>query len=86
MKIQPIVSAGFIAAPSVIYSTSVYAYLDPGTGSIILQGAIAAIAGAAFTLKLYWNRIKAFFFKSKSSKKPEKGEPVDNVSEEESNS
>jgi len=34
-----------------------YAYLDPGTGSVILQGAIAAIAGAAVVIKLYWHRL-----------------------------
>ena len=44
-----------------IFSSSpVYAYLDPGTGSILLQGAIAAIATLAYTAKLYWYRIKAF--------------------------
>ena len=40
-----------------------YAYLDPGTGSIILQGAIAAIAVAWFTIKTYWYRILEFFGK-----------------------
>jgi len=38
-----------------------YAYLDPGTGSILLQGLIAAIAGAMITGRLYWSRIKNFF-------------------------
>lgn len=38
-----------------------HAYLDPGTGSFILQMVIAAIAGAAFTIKLYWQKLKLFF-------------------------
>ncbi|MGI9332090.1 MAG: hypothetical protein ACR2RL_02935 [Gammaproteobacteria bacterium] len=38
-----------------------HAYLDPGTGSIILQGLIAVIAGAAVAGKLYWSRLVAFF-------------------------
>ncbi|GMQ91081.1 MAG: hypothetical protein BMS9Abin11_0387 [Gammaproteobacteria bacterium] len=42
------------------YISPAYAYLDPGTGSIILQLLIAAIVGALFTLKLYWYRFKAF--------------------------
>ncbi len=46
------------------YSVASHAYLDPGTASIILQGTIAAIAGAAITLKLYWYRIKSMFTKS----------------------
>ena len=48
------------------------AYLDPGTGSIILQGLIAGIAGAATVASLYWHRIKTFF--SSSSKNDRKTE------------
>ena len=38
-----------------------YAYLDPATGSILLQGLIAGIAGLAVVLRLYWQRIKSLF-------------------------
>ncbi|HJT62620.1 MAG TPA: hypothetical protein VJ797_13200 [Burkholderiales bacterium] len=38
-----------------------YAYLDPATGSILLQGLIAGIAGLTVVLRLYWQRIKALF-------------------------
>lgn len=34
------------------------AYLDPGTGSIILQAIIAAIATAGATITFYWRKIK----------------------------
>lgn len=34
------------------------AYLDPGTGSIVLQGVIAAIAAAGVALKLYWRKLR----------------------------
>ena len=37
------------------------AYIDPGTGSLILQGLIAAFAAAAFVIRGYWYRIKALF-------------------------
>jgi hypothetical protein len=43
-----------LAAPS-------YAYLDPGTGSIILQSILASVAVAMGVLRLYWYRVKAFF-------------------------
>jgi hypothetical protein len=36
-------------------------YIDPGTGSIILQSVAAAVAGAAIVAKLYWHRILSFF-------------------------
>ncbi len=39
------------------------AYLDPGTGSILIQGLIAGIAAAALVIKTYWYRIKSFFAK-----------------------
>lgn len=40
-----------------------YAYLDPGTGSYILQLILAALLGAAFAVKLFWKDVKAFFGK-----------------------
>jgi len=33
-----------------------HAYLDPGTGSAILQGILGALAALAVALKLYWHR------------------------------
>ena len=40
-----------------------HAYLDPGTGSIILQGLIAGIAVAWFTIKAYWYKLSSLFGK-----------------------
>jgi hypothetical protein len=40
---------------------SAYAYLDPGTGSYILQLVLAGLLGAAFAVKLFWKQIKTFF-------------------------
>ena len=39
------------------------AYLDPGTGSMILQGVIAGIAVVGLTIKNYWYKIRGFFGK-----------------------
>ena len=44
-----------------------HAYLDPGTGSFIVQTIIAMVVGATFTLKVYWRRLKGFL-----SGKPER--------------
>ena len=38
-----------------------YAYLDPGTGSALLQGLLAALAAIAVIVKLYWYRLLRFF-------------------------
>ena len=37
--------------------SSAHAYLDPGTGSIILQGLIAALAAGAVFVKIYWYKL-----------------------------
>ncbi len=42
----------FISAPA-------FAYIDPGTGSFLVQGIIAAVIGVGVTGKLYWSKIKA---------------------------
>lgn len=45
--------------------TSIFLYVDPGSGSYLVQAIIAAILGALFYFKNIWWRIKAFFFKPK---------------------
>ncbi|MGH8719440.1 MAG: hypothetical protein ACREV0_10950 [Burkholderiales bacterium] len=35
-----------------------YAYLDPGTGSMVLQAILGGIAGVVIAGKLYWGRVK----------------------------
>ena len=44
-----------------IYPSAAFAYLDPGTGSIILQVLIGAIAAIVATIKLYWQKLLNFF-------------------------
>jgi hypothetical protein len=43
-----------------ITMTTVLAYLDPGSGSMILQIIAGGLAAVAVTAKLYWNRILRF--------------------------
>jgi hypothetical protein len=54
------IMVGIILALSLIitFPGFAYAYLDPGTGSYILQILIAAFFGALFALKRYWHRVK----------------------------
>ncbi len=57
----------------IIATDQVYAYLDPGTGSILLQGLLAGIAGGLVVLRLYWAKVKEFLsFNKKKHDKPEK--------------
>ena len=45
----------------VLYPTYAFAYIDPGTVSILLQGLIAALAASIVTIKIYWNKILKLF-------------------------
>lgn len=47
------------------------AYIDPGTGSLVIQGLIAAFAATAVVLRGYWYRIKAFFRRGKANEGPD---------------
>jgi len=55
-----IVAAAFVAALLLLSPTTAHAYLDPGTGSYMVQMLIAGVLGAAFAVKMYWLRIKRF--------------------------
>lgn len=42
---------------------SAFAYIDPGTGSMMLQAVLAAVVGSAVAIKIFWKRIKHFFLR-----------------------
>jgi hypothetical protein len=41
-----------------------HAYLDPGTGSIVIQAIVAGFFGALLGVKLFWHKILGFFKRS----------------------
>ncbi len=43
-----------------------WAYLDPGTGSLILQAVVASLFAGLLTIRLYWRRLKAYIFYGKN--------------------
>jgi hypothetical protein len=48
----------FLVFPSVAF-----AYLDPGTGSYIIQIVLAGLFGVLFAVRTFWTNIKLFFMK-----------------------
>ena len=40
-----------------------YAYIDPATGSYLLQIILAGLLGALFAIKMFWKNLKLFFGK-----------------------
>ena len=53
-----------------IMTTNAHAYLDPGTGSMILQVLLGGVAGLALAGKLYWHKLLALLG-IRSENKPE---------------
>ena len=39
-------------------------YLDPGSGSFLIQLIVAGVVGAGFIIKAYWKKIKGLFNRS----------------------
>ena len=58
----------WLAAPK-----TAFAYLDPGTGSILLQIIIGGVAGLGVVAKLYWHRLRGLFGLNK--KEPQEEPP-----------
>lgn len=48
-----------------MFTKPAHAYLDPGTGSFLLQVIIGGFLGGIFIIKGYWQRIVTFFTKKK---------------------
>lgn len=62
-------------------SQPAWAYLDPATGSMILQGLIGGLVGALVVGRLYWQKLRHFFsakkwhFSSSKNKLENDGQP-----------
>jgi hypothetical protein len=41
-----------------LMATPAYAYVDPGTGSMLIQFVTGGVAGALVLARLYWRRLK----------------------------
>jgi len=41
--------------------TDAVAYLDPGTGSMLLQVILGGVAAVGVAVKLYWHKLRAAF-------------------------
>jgi len=73
-KLLIISTSNAIALVVLVLNTSpAYAYLDPGTGSAILQGVLGTLAAVVVVAKLYWHRILRFLGLSKKPVEPKEG-------------
>lgn len=61
----------------VFVSGDSYAYFDPGTGSILIQGLIATIAATGVVARMYWHRFVTFFRPKDKAKLDESSVDID---------
>lgn len=54
-------SRWFAGASLVLAAGPVWAYIDPGTGSMLVQSALAIIAIALVAGRSAWHKVKSFF-------------------------
>ena len=54
-----------------------FMYLDPGSGSFILQMLIAGFRGLGLGITIFWNRIKIMFGKGKPKQEESEDESDD---------
>ena len=59
----------YITLFSLVLSPSVFAYIDPGTGSYIVQVIFAIIIGIGFKIKSIFTYLKGLFFSDKNENK-----------------
>lgn len=56
-------TANSLSFPLLLYS---FLYLDPGTGSFVLQLVIASVMGGLLLVKVFWKKITGFFFRKQN--------------------
>jgi hypothetical protein len=63
----------FVFLAGLLFPRCAHAYLDPGTGSYVLQILLAAFLGASVALKIYWKKVTAFL-RSPFNRRPHDGD------------
>ena len=66
-----------MSKPLISFIVNMLLYIDPGTGSIILQALVASVVGAAIAVKLFWHRILKFLGLRKGTDTELSGNPGD---------
>ena len=69
-----------------LVTSPAYAYLDGGTGSVLVQSFIAGIAGFLAIVKLYWQQVTTFYRKIFNKKHAVVQEAADKPHEQETQS
>lgn len=60
--------AGYLFLITLVWPKGAMAYLDPGSGTYLIQMIIAGMVGFGFFFRKYWQQVKSFFTKKKDGK------------------
>ena len=56
-----IVRVALVLAACLSIASPAYAYLDPGTGSMLVSAVLGVAAAVALAVKMFWYRLVGFF-------------------------
>lgn len=51
----------FLVGIYFLSALNAFSYIDPGSGSYVLQILIASVLGILTLMKIYWSKLKTFF-------------------------
>ena len=57
MMLRRALRIGFLLAAGLAVTSPAYAYLDPGTGSMLLSAVIGVAAAVGLAVKMFWYRL-----------------------------
>ena len=57
---KSLLSLMILAVFSLFFVTRAYAYIDPGTGSMLIQALIGAVAAVSVSIGMFWRHIRSF--------------------------
>jgi len=78
MKLSSLMYSVFLAGLLFLaFTRDTHAYLDPGSGSYIIQLVVAGLLGGSLAIKIFWGNIKTFvsgLFSKKEEREEEQEE------------
>jgi len=61
MMLRRALRIGLLLAAGLAVTSPAYAYLDPGTGSMLLSAVIGVAAAVGLAVKMFWYRLAGLF-------------------------
>ena len=70
MTLRLALRAVFVLLAVLSLASPAYAYLDPGTGSMLVSAVIGVVAAVGLALKMFWYRLTGLFRGKKAEAQP----------------